>query len=741
MLLQHHTSKLAILSAIACACTSAALAQTDTTKILKQQELAPVEVRSLRAGSNTPFAKTELTKQQIEKNNLGQDLPFLLQYTPSAVVTSDAGAGVGYSGIRVRGTDGSRINVTLNGIPVNDAESQGAFFVDLPDVASSTSSIQLQRGVGTSTNGAGAFGASMSVSNLEQMKNAGAEANMSFGSFNTQKYTLRAGTGLLHNGWQFDVRLSKISSDGYIERSASDLKSLQFLAGWNISDKTSLRFMVLTGTEKTGQAWNGVPEDSLKTNRRFNELGLKSDGTYYDNQTDNYQQDYYQLFFKHSFSKYLTANVAAFLTRGKGYYQEYKMADPYSYPFSAYGLPDFLRGTDTIQSADHIRQLWLDNYYYGSVFSLLYEKAKTQLSFGGGYTRYDGNHYGYIKWAEFNVPADYRWYRLDSRKQDLNLYLKGQHTLGALILFADMQVRNVHYNINGFRTNPTLHPSVSYTFFNPKAGVTYMLKNTNLERQKVYASVALANKEPNRDDFEASPTDLPKPERLYDVEAGYEINRMKWNAGVNAYYMSYKDQLILTGKINDVGAYTRTNVPNSYRAGLELMAAVKPAYWLSVFANATWSENKIKDFTEYVDNYDDGSQLINKYATTDIAFSPNFVSSAGLTVTPFKNMSHGQNLELELLNKYVGKQYLDNTSNENRIIKAYNLNDLRLRYTIRLMPFREVTAIVAVNNIFNVQYESNGYTFSYISGTAFTTQNYYFPQAGTNFLAGVNLKW
>lgn len=732
---QHFLLATALLSAL-----SAAAQSPDTTQTIKNQQLQPVEVRSLRASSNAPFAKTEIAGKQLQQNNLGTDLPFLLQFTPSAVVTSDAGAGVGYTGLRIRGTDGTRINVTLNGIPVNDAESQGAFFVDLPDLASSASSIQIQRGVGTSTNGAGSFGGSISISNLEQMKNAGAEGSFSIGSFNTQKYTVRAGTGLLQNGWQFDVRLSKISSDGYIQRSASDLRSLQLLAKWNVSESSTLRFMLLTGKEKTGQAWNGVPQDSLQINRTYNELGLKSDGTYYNDQSDNYKQDYYQLFFDHKFSKHLTGNIAAFLTRGKGYYQEYKTGAS----FSDYGLPAFISGIDTLTNTDLIRQLWLDNYYYGSVFSLLYEKNKTQVSFGGGYTRYDGRHYGFVKWAEYNVPNDYQWYLLDAHKQDLNVYLKGQQQFANLILFADLQWRNVHHDINGFRDNPALTPSVTYNFFNPKIGLTYLLKESNLEKQKVYASFAVANKEPNRDDFEAAINALPKAERLYDVEAGYDIHKIKWSAGVNFYYMDYKDQLVVTGKINDVGAYTRTNVPQSHRAGVELMAGAKPFSWLAINANATVSENKIKGFTEYIDKSDDTlsyPQETKSYGSTDIAFSPNVTGAVGITISPFRRLSHGQTVSFEILNKYVGKQYLDNTSNDNRAIDPYDLTDVRIHYSLNLKPFKEVSATLALNNVFNKMYSSNGYTFSYIYDNTLTTQNYYFPQAGFNWLLGLNLKW
>lgn len=733
-----------LLSALAIGCITTAYAQetVDSVKI-KQQTLAPVEIRALRAAYDAPFAKTELSGADIAKQNLGQDIPYLLQYTPSAVVTSDAGTGVGYTGLRIRGTDGVRMNVTMNGIPVNDAESQGAFFVDFPDMASSLSSIQVQRGVGTSTNGAGAFGATMSMSNLQQMEQAGAELSGSYGSFNTLKSTLRAGTGLLKHGFKFDLRLSRISSDGYIDRSASDLKSMQFIAGWDVSKKTSLRLMVMTGKEKTGQAWNGVPGDSLKTNRTFNELGIKSDGSTYNNQTDNYQQDYYQFFTDHKFSKYFTGHIALFLTRGKGYYEEYKTGASYS----TYGLSDFVSpsGKDTITKTDLVRQLWLDNYYYGSVFSLMYEKNKTQISLGGGYTQYIGGHYGYIKWAQYNVPDNYRWYKLSSQKNDLNLYLKAQHKITEKFsVFGDVQYRNVAYNIDGFRNNPKLRVYPLYSFVNPKAGLTYLLKNSFNERQKLYASFAMANKEPNRDDFEASPLSQPKYERLNDVEAGYEINKKQWSAGVNLYYMMYKDQLVFTGKVNDVGAYTRTNVGDSYRRGIELQAGWVPDYWLKLNVNATFSDNKIQQYTEYIDNYDNpaGNQLGIIHNNTNIALSPATIAAGTLTLSPFRYMQHEQKIEMDIMGKYVGTQYLDNTQDELRSLKEYGLCDIRFRYSIQVKPFREVAATLALNNILNKKYESNGYVYYvYQSMGQQVIDNRYFPQAGFNCLLGLSFKW
>lgn len=739
-------------------------AQAQKDSLTATKELQPVEIRAIRAGANTPFAKTQIAGKELQNANTGQDIPFLLQYTPSAVATSDAGAGVGYTSLRVRGTDNTRINVTFNGIPVNDAESQGTFFVNFGDLASSTGSIQLQRGVGTSTNGAGAFGATMSISNLQQMAVAGVEVNNTYGSFNTWKNTVKAGTGLLSNGLSFDMRLSRITSDGYRERSSASLKALQLTASWQMNTNNSLLLMFMTGKEKTGQAWNGVlqaqldgdsaslmrhyrhnqgfmyftAEDSINlfhSNPRTNNYFT------YQNQTDNYRQDYYQLFFNHRFSKTVTAQAAAFLTRGIGYYEEYKPWQKYK----DYGLQNYVSpsGSDTIRKTDMIRQLWLDNYFYGGTFSFLYKKNTTEITVGGAFSRYEGSHYGYVEWAQDGgVPNDYRWYLLHSQKNDGNIYAKIQQYAGEkLILFGDLQYRNIYYQIDGFRKNPSLQPIVIYNFFNPKAGITYLIKNTFTEKQKAYASFAIANREPNRDDFEASPTNLPKPERLYDVEAGYEINKLTWSAGANLYYMDYKDQLILTGKINDVGAYTRTNVAKSYRAGIELQGAAKPASWLSLNANATFSQNKINNFTEYIDNWDTGLQDDTSHGATDIAFSPNIIAGGGLTIMPFPDKKLGKALAISLLEKYVGKQYLDNTGNEGRIIKPYALTDIRVRYSLPLHPFKEIGFTVGLNNVFGAVYESNGYTYAYKYGGQLYTDNYYYPQAGFNWLIAVNVKW
>jgi iron complex outermembrane receptor protein len=712
----------------------------DTLSKPEVQQLIPVEIRGIRVNDQSPFAVSNLGKKAIREQNLGRDIPYLLDQTPSVTITSDAGAGVGYTGIRIRGTDASRINFTINGIPVTDAESQAAIFVDFPDLLSSTGSIQVQRGVGASTNGAGAFGASVNMSNLEQSVKPFAELDNSFGSFNTLKHTLRAGTGLLKGGFQFDLRLSKISSDGYIERSSSDLKALQFIAGWTSKDKKSaLHFNLFTGKEKTGQAWNGVPQDSLATHRRFNGLGLKEDGTYYNDQTDNYQQDYYQLFFDHQFHRGWNLHAGLFLTRGIGFYNEYKTDEP----LSDYGRPPFITSSgDTFNTTNLTRRLFLDNYYYGLVYALNYHKKKTSFTLGGAFTKYDGKHYGNVTWAGYGFPADYQWYHLPAGKTGMNLYARLQQQLGFnWFAYADLQYRKVDYSINGFRENPDIDVSVHYNFLNPKIGLSYIKSYSRNAESKAYISFSVAHKEPNRDDFEAAPNDAPSPETLYDWELGYQYKSSKWQAGANLYYMLYHDQLILTGKINDVGAYTRFNVPESYREGLEIMGSWHPLQSLELKANATFSSNKIVNFTEYIDDYDNGGQIENTYKQTDIAFSPDLIASGTATFEPFYKRADKQHFFVDLTGKYVGRQYLDNTTNTARSIDPYGLANVRFRYTVRLHFMKELGVSLALNNVLDKKYSANGYTFSYRDGGQLYTENYYFPQAGFNFLLGVSLSF
>ena len=687
--------------------------------------MKPVEVTATRAGEKAPFTKTNISKREIEKLNVGQDLPFILNQTPSVIVNSDAGNGIGYTGIRIRGSDATRINMTINGIPYNDAESQGLFFVNLPDLASSVSNIQIQRGVGTSSNGAGAFGATINFSTNEVNPDPYAEINNSIGSFNTWKHTVKVGSGLINEHFTIDARLSKISSDGYIDRASTDLQSF-YISGAYLNDKTSVRINVLSGKETTYQAWNGISESDLKTNRRINYAGTEKEGEPYENETDNYRQDHYQLFLNHQFNNKFTFNTALFLTQGKGYYEQYKKEEE----FSNYGLPDFVTGLDTLTQTDLIRQLWLDNNYYGQVFSLLYASAGNQLTLGGGWTKYDGDHYGHVTWAEAGVPDNYRWYDLDAFKTDLNLYAKYQRRLSEKLEgFADFQYRKVLYDIDGFRDNPSLSIRNNYHFFNPKFGVTY-----HADAFQLYASYSVANKEPNRDDFEAGQQHQPKPERLQDLELGIEKKGASHQWGATIYYMKYKDQLVLTGKVNDVGAYARTNIPRSYRFGVELQGNSRIDDWLSISGNLTLSRNRIENFTEYYDDYDNGGQKTVQYNSTDISFSPSMIGGTSITMTPVKNG------EISFLGKYVSRQYLDNTSSKTRSLKPYYVQDVRLGYTLKKFIFRETNFVFVANNIFNKKYEPNGYTFSYLAGGQLTTENYYYPMAGTNFMFALHVK-
>jgi iron complex outermembrane recepter protein len=687
--------------------------------------MQPVEVKSTRAGENAPFTKTNISKREIEKINLGQDLPFLLNQTPAVIVNSDAGNGIGYTGIRIRGSDATRINMTINGIPYNDAESQGLFFVNLPDLASSVNDIQIQRGVGTSSNGAGAFGATINFNTNEVNTDPYGEINNSYGSFNTWKHTLKLGSGLINNHFTVDARLSKISSDGYVDRASTDLQSF-YVSGAYLNDKTSVRINILSGKEKTYQAWYGISETDLKTNRTINYAGTERPGEPYNDETDNYRQDHYQLFINHEFSKKTTFNTALFLTHGKGYYEQYKAGQAYA----DYGLSDFVSGPDTLTETDLIRRLWLDNNFYGQVLSLHYRTAKDQLTFGGGWSRYDGNHFGNIIWANAGIPDNYQWYDLDAYKTDINIYSKYQRKLSdKLEAFADIQYRTVLYDIGGFRDNPGLKIRNTYHFINPKFGITYSDNNYQL-----YASYSTGNKEPNRDDFEASPQQQPKPERLHDFELGLEKKSVTYSWGAVLYYMKYQDQLVLTGKVNDVGAYTRTNIPHSYRLGIELQGNAKITDWLNASANISWSHNRIENFTEYFDDYDNGGQKSITHESTDISFSPSVVGAAVVNLIPVKNG------EISFLSKYVSRQYLDNTSNTSRTLNEYFVQDLKFSYTLKRFIFKEAGVIFLVNNVFNKKYEPNGYTYSYLAGGALTTENYYYPMAGTNFMIALNIK-
>jgi iron complex outermembrane receptor protein len=735
-------------STIALACMLQAQAQQTTDTLQRQKDLQEVVISGVKAGANNPVTFSTVTKDEIKKQNFGQDLPFLLNLTPSTVVSSDAGAGIGYTGIRIRGTDPTRTNVTINGVPINDAESHGMFWVNMPDFASSTQNIQVQRGVGTSSNGAAAFGASINVETDGLNAKPYGEIVNSYGSFNTWKHTVKAGTGLLDNHWAFDARLSKIASDGYMDRASSDLKSY-FVSGAWYGEKSMLKANIFSGTEKTYQAWNGVPEGRLNNNQaQMDQLlnyGIINQGEYdrmlasnsrtynqftYANQTDNYQQDYYQLFYTYKFNPYLKANIGLHYTYGRGYYEEYKEGQS----FATYKLPDTLFvNNDTVTAGNFIRRRWLDNDFYGTVYSFNYNRDKWNVTLGGAANEYDGRHRGELIWAQYTQGSTMNdtFYLGKSTKKEASVYLKTVYTFNEKLQgYVDLQGRFISYKGKGEDLNGSTYMpydfNLQYNFFNPKVGLTYQLQtNSNL-----YAYVGMAHKEPVRSDIiQASSTSIPKPEQLINYELGYRMQGKKAALAVNGYYMDYVDQLVTTGEINDVGAYNRVNVAKSYRAGIELTAGYQILKALRWQITATYSQNKIKDFTEYVDDWDNGGQVKIQHANTDIAMSPNWIGSSIISYNVFKGFN------ADLISKYVGKQYLDNTQNENRKLDAFFVNDLRFSYEFRVNHFlKSVRVGLLVNNIFNVKYEPNGYTWSAIYGGTRSDFNYYYPQAGTNYL-------
>jgi iron complex outermembrane receptor protein len=718
-----------------------------------------VIVKSTRVQEKTPSTFTSLENKDIERQNTGQDFPFILQITPSVVTTSDAGAGVGYTGIRIRGTDITRINVTMNGVPVNDAESQDVFFVDLPDLASSVDNIQIQRGVGTSSNGAAAFGASINIQTTRLNPEPFAEINSAAGSYNTFKNTLQFGSGLIlddrygnkhvfkntlqfgsgliNNKWAFDGRLSAISSDGYIDRGWSDLKSL-YLSGGYYGKKTILKAIVTSGKEKTYQAWNGIPKDSLETNRRYNPSGEMYDSNgnitgYYKNQTDNYQQDYYQLHFANQFSEKLNLTSALFYTKGKGYYESYKSDEP----FADYGLGDVVIGSDTLSYTNLVNRKWLDNDFYGLNLALSFTGSKIAATIGGGWNTYHGDHYGYIIWAEHssNSFIDKPWYESTGDKTDLNCFAKVNYKLNKrLNLFGDVQVRNIRYSIDGFADDlRDLTQDHTFTFFNPKGGI-YLTMNKN---NNLYASVAVAHREPSRSVYrDSDPGQQISAERLLDYELGYKFQTKILNLEAAYYYMKYKDQLVLTGKINNVGDPVMVNVPESYRTGIEFSGGVQILKKLRWDLNLTLSQNKIADFVAYVDNWDTWpDQIMDTLGTTDISFSPDIVGGSSLS------WQLVQSLNIVLQSKYVGRQYIDNTSSKDRSLEPYFVSDLKFYYSIKTGLIHQIDLTLSLNNILNTEYESNAWVYRYFYGNQEYEMNGYFPQAKFNVMGGVSLKF
>ncbi len=721
-------------------------AETDMGKILLTTAAfmgEEVFVRAIRAGSKTPVAFSELNREEIASRNFGQDVPYLLSSTPSVVTSSDAGHGIGYTSMRIRGTDANRINVTINGIPLNDAESHSVYWVDLPDIAASVENIQIQRGVGTSTNGAAAFGASINFQTQKLNKEPYAVYEGTFGSFNTVRNTISAGTGLIKDHFAVDLRLSGLHSDGYMDRSWTDLQSYYISAG-TYNTRTLIKFITFSGTEELYQAWNGVPSTLLKTDRTYNGLGAYTDvdgrTAFYDNQVDHYRQVHYQLHLSRVINERWVANAAIHYTKGSGYYEQYKEDES----LSDYLLEDVIAGGDTISESDLIRRKWLDNDFYGVVGGLHYNASKFSTVLGGGWNRYEGDHFGTVIWARNSGEAEIRhhWYDNTGIKTDWNSYMKSTLELGEKIsFFTDLQVRGIDYGIEGTDDDlRDLSQEHQYLFFNPKAGFNLALN----QHQRAYIFIARANREPNRNNFvDADPAGpVPVKETLLDYEGGYTLQDRNFTFSTNLYFMDYTDQLVLTGEINDVGSAVMTNVKNSYRAGIELSGGIRLASWFRWDLNATFSQNKIVDYRGYVDNWDYWSdpdnepfQVEEALGKTDLSFSPRLIFNSQLDFQPV------QNLHFHLISRAVGKQFIDNTSSEERILDPYFINDVRISYAFSPQFMEEISLQLQVSNLFNVEYETNAWVYRYYYEGEVGVYDGFYPQAGIHVMAGIRLKF
>ncbi len=726
----------------------------------KNYSIHEVTVTSLRATDKSPLAYSNVDKETLSKTNLGQDIPYLLSNTPSLVLTSDAGTGIGYTNFRIRGTDASRINVTINGVPYNDPDEQGAYWVDVPDLTSSVENIQVQRGVGTSTNGAAAFGANINIQTDNHAPKASGEVSVSAGSFGAQKTTVKASSGLLNGHWAIDTRLSSVTSNGYIDRGSVDMKSYFVQAGY-YDENTTVKLVAFGGKEKTYHAWDGIDSyelPKLEYSRTYNPCGYMGDDAngnplYYQNQTDNYIQTNYQLLAVHSFNPNLTLNAGLHYTRGDGYYEEYKKDQT----LKTYSIPSYMLNGAAVDNSDLVRQKWMGNDFAGLIFSLNYQKDKLSAQLGGAANNYWGNHWGDVIWVKNyvgNILPVTEYYRSKVTKFDANLYLKANYELTSQFnVYVDLQYRNVQYSLNGVNDQwddaisgmQVLNVDKIFNFFNPKVGVFYRPDKNN----DAYASFSVANREPTRTNYtDGTPTTAPTYETLYDAEVGYKFHNDLLSLGLNGYFMYYKNQLILTGKINAIGEMLTENTPVSYRSGIELIGSVKPFSWLRWDCSATLSNNRIANFTETVNVVDEnwtptGENVSNLYKNSPIAFSPDIMANSLITY------SNG-NFEAGLQSVFVGKQFVDNTGRSDRQLPAYFLNNLRLTYSIPIKGLRGLDFTIIVNNLLNEMYISNAWSSPYISqdksnpvyDQSTPVYNYFgcYPQAGINFLAGITVK-
>ena len=692
---------------------------------LSQYVLEEVLVSAVRANTDIPVTFSNLSKKEIAKRNLGQDIPILLNYMPSVVSSSDAGAGVGYTYMSVRGSNGERINVTVNGIPYNDPESHGTFWVNLSDFASSTENLQLQRGIGTSTNGSGAFGASLNILTDAVSEEAFGEISNSFGSFNTRKHTVKFSTGKINDHIEIAGRLSNISSDGYVDRAFTDLKSY-YLQGSYTDKNTLIKAVTFGGKEQTYQAWAGLTADQLAEDRRQNPYT-------YDNETDNYEQNHYQLHWNEKLNDNWSTNLALNYTKGAGYFEQSKES----------------KEGDEVQAADFnnliadgsdvIVRRWLDNDFYVVNFNTNYKTDKLNFISGVSYSDYTADHYGEVIWGS-DLAADVnirdRYYFSDAKKTDLSVFAKATFDItDKLIGYLDVQGRFVGYQTKGITSDiAAIDVDANFSFFNPKFGFTYKINPNN----SLYTSFAVANREPNRNDFEAGVT---TPETLNDYELGWRFRSDNVKLTVNSYFMDYKNQLVLTGALNDVGAPIRATSGSSYRLGLEMDVDIRISDKLSIRPNATFSSNKNRDF--FITK--DGNTTPQSLGNTDLSFSPDVIVGNIFTYTPLKNV------QLSLLSKYVSEQFMSNFSSEvstNDVLESYFTSDLNVVYTLKTNKiFKSVVFTALVTNIFDTEYVDRGYYYTFDDdysnpGTVTTVDGAgYYPQATRNFLIGATFRF
>ena len=682
----------------------------------EQDSVKIKEIESVNFTKRLPVSKEIINvARDLDQKNLGQDLPILLKNQTSVISTSDAGNGVGYTGLRIRGAGGTSINVMLNGIPYNDSESQATFFVNVADLTSSASQIVIQRGVGTSSNGVSAFGASVNVITKNPANEFYFKTDNSYGSFNTYKYSAEIGSGKL---WKDRLslmgRYTTIHSDGYIDRAFSDLNSYNFSALFE-ENKTKIRFLAFGGKEKTYQAWNGITKKNWETNPKYNTSGAIYDANwenivrFYDNETDNYRQNHYQLLWEQNLSNHWNLETTFHYTKGKGFYENYKQ----DAKFSKYNLQSLIIDNQTITRTDFIRKKWLDNDFYGAVSTLYGKFENLDLNFGVVANKYEGRHFGNVSGVFYPSIFEHEYYRNFSTKNELAGFAKAIVTVNRFEFFGDLQLRNIDYEtkIQQQGDDEGVDLAKNWLFFNPKVGLNYKLNSG-----KLFLSYAHAHREPNRNDLFSNPE--TQAEKLHDFEAGIEKSFGDISFTTNLYFMNYANQLVLNGEINNIGEFIRVNSGKSYRMGIEVGALAKLSEKWNISGNTTFSKNENKDFKQ------ENSTGIEYLGNTPISFSPNIIANLLLNFNPTKNFS------LNIQNQYVGNQYLDNTNNENLKLEDYFLADFNAKYTLQLKR-TEVDFKFLLNNIFNKKYVNNGYV---------DENPFYFSQAGTNFMFGVSLR-